>query len=425
MRLRSLRDPTEEVSFAEAAIRGSAAHGGLFMPVGWPRLERLDDLLGLGFGERSARVLRTLLGDELPGEVLDRLAAAAFDFPVPVVPLAADLGVLELFHGPTLAFKDFGARFLARVLGHLVAAGQAPERLTVLTATSGDTGAAVAHAFHGVPGVDVVVLFPAGRISTLQERLLTALGGNVRSFAVAGAFDDCQRLAKACFDDADLSARLGLTSANSINVARLLAQVLYYLEAAAQVRGRPLIVAVPSGNFGNLTAGLLARALGAPLEAFVVATNANDVVPRYLDTGRWEPRPTVATLSNAMDVGAPNNWPRVEALLGDLDPMRAVLRPVRVDDAATRAAMRELHGLGYVADPHTAVAYRALRDRLRPGEHGVVLSTAHPAKFRDLVEETLGIEVPLPPALARVAELPSGAVPLANDLEALKALLLG
>jgi threonine synthase len=349
---------------------------------------------------------------------------------VPLAPAADRLFALELFHGPTLAFKDFGARFLARVLRWIGerrgGSGQTRPR-TVLTATSGDTGAAVAHAFWRVPGFRVVVLYPQGRVSPLQERQLATLGDNVRALAVAGTFDDCQALVKACFRDPELEERHGLTSANSINIARLLAQVLYYFEALARLRdegiGEAPVIAVPSGNFGNLCAGLMARRLGLPTQAFVAATNANATVPEYLSGGAYRPRPSVATLSNAMDVGDPSNWERIEALSGgNLDTLRRELRWGSLDDAGTRAALRDLWNQGYLADPHTAVAWRVLTERLEPGEAGVFLATAHPAKFREVLEP-LGIEVPLPRALREVADRPLLAEPLPDDLDALRAAL--
>jgi threonine synthase len=292
----------------------------------------------------------------------------------------------------------------------------------VLTATSGDTGAAVASAFLGLQGVRVVVLYPAGRVSPLQERQFATCGDNVLALAVDGAFDDCQRLVKGAFEDPELVGGLGLTSANSINIARLLAQLLYYYEAAAQAQdGGSLVVAVPSGNFGNLYAGLLAQATGAPIARFVVATNANRVVPDYLDTGEYRPRPSVATLSNAMDVGAPSNWERIHALFrGDHGAMAAALRWGSRTDAETRETVLELDRAGYLADPHGAVACGVLQAHLGEGERGVFLATAHPAKFKESLEPTLGREIPLPKALSGLLEKPLLCEPLAADQAALK-----
>lgn len=422
MKLASTRNAAVQATFLEAAHQGLAPEGGLFAPVEIPRFADATDLLKLDFQTRSVEILHRFLGDELSRPEVEGLARAAFTFPAPLVPVRPGLSALELFHGPTLAFKDFGARFLARVL----ALDTAAKPRTVLTATSGDTGAAVASAFLGVPGVRAVVLYPAGRVSPLQERQFATCGGNVLALAVDGAFDDCQRLVKGAFEDPELVEGLGLTSANSINIARLLAQLLYYYEAAAQAeRGAPLVVAVPSGNFGNLYAGLLAQATGAPIAHFVVATNANRVVPDYLDTGEYRPRPSVATLSNAMDVGAPSNWERIHALFrGDHDAMAAALRWGSRTDEETQQTVLDLDRDGYLADPHGAVACGVLQSQLRAGEQGLFLATAHPAKFRESLEPTLGREIPLPRSLSDLLEKPLLCEPLAADQAALKRRLL-
>ncbi|HJV37537.1 MAG TPA: threonine synthase [Geothrix sp.] len=422
MKLASTRNAAVQATFLEAAHQGLAPEGGLFAPVEIPRFADATDLLKLDFQTRSVEILHRFLGDELSRPEVEGLARAAFTFPAPLVPVRPGLSALELFHGPTLAFKDFGARFLARVL----ALDTAAKPRTVLTATSGDTGAAVASAFLGVPGVRAVVLYPAGRVSPLQERQFATCGGNVLALAVDGAFDDCQRLVKGAFEDPELVEGLGLTSANSINIARLLAQLLYYYEAAAQAeRGAPLVVAVPSGNFGNLYAGLLAQATGAPIAHFVVATNANRVVPDYLDTGEYRPRPSVATLSNAMDVGAPSNWERIHALFrGDHDAMAAALRWGSRTDEETRQTVLDLDRDGYLADPHGAVACGVLQSQLRAGEQGLFLATAHPAKFRESLEPTLGREISLPRSLSDLLEKPLLCEPLAADQAALKRRLL-
>ena len=426
MWLYSTRDPSERATFSEAVLRGAPRSGGLYQPSAFPALEGVDAWLDLPLVERSAALCRLWLGDALPGEALDEVVASTLTFPCPLVEVAPDRFVLELFHGPTLAFKDFGARFMARILGELVSRGLTDGPITILTATSGDTGAAVAHAFYRVPGVNVAVLYPKGRISPLQERLFCCLGENVRTFRVDGSFDDCQAMVKGAFTDPALVRRLGLTSANSINISRLVAQTFYYFEAAAQApRGRPLTVSVPSGNFGDLTAGLFAQRMGLPVQRLLAASNANDVVPAFLAGGPYAPRASVATISNAMDVGAPSNWERIRALFqGDDDRLRAALTGGAVSDARTRETMRRLHqDHGYVADPHTAVAWAVMEDALRPGEVGISLSTAHPAKFVEVVEETLGISIPLPPELAAVADATLMSEDLPADLGALKARL--
>ncbi|MBI2382063.1 MAG: threonine synthase [Gammaproteobacteria bacterium] len=426
MRLYNIRHPEERVDFAEAVLRGIGRDGGLFFPENWPRFGDVPDLLALDFVSRSAEIAERLLGEVFSPEECRQLVADAFDFPLPLVPVAPGIYALELFHGPTLAFKDFGARFMARVLSALLARRGDAKPVTILSATSGDTGAAVAHAFYGLPGIEVVILFPKGRIAPLQEKLFTTLGGNIRCLAVDGDFDACQALVKAAFADPVLVARRGLNSANSINIARLLAQCFYYFEAVAQApRDGDLLVSVPSGNIGNLTAGLLAQRLGLPIAGFVAATNANDTVPRYLDSGVWQVRPTVATLSNAMDVSAPNNWPRVEELFAREHKGPAEeLRAEAFDEAQTIAALRELHALDYLAEPHGAIAYAGLKAALKPGQQGLFLCTAHPAKFQDSVESLLDLRLDLPAPLARLEGKPGLEQDIAADDSALRAYLL-
>jgi threonine synthase len=358
---------------------------------------------------------QALIGDEFAPDELTALVTAALDFPVPIVQVGDQLQVVELFHGPTFAFKDFGARMLARFMSH-VHTGAEP--LTVLVATSGDTGSAVAHAFFGVAGTRVVVLYPEGQVSAVQEAQFTTLGGNVSAVAVTGTFDDCQRLAKEAFANEGLKARVKLTSANSISLGRLVPQMFYYAYAALQAeRRQPVTVSVPSGNFGNLVAGVMAWKMGAPLASFVAATTVNDTVPRYLETGRFEPRPSVATLANAMDVGNPSNFERLQWLFGgDRDAMRGMISSsVHTDEDVTRA-IGELHRrYGYIADPHTAIAYlgtQALKPSSpqapKPSSPGRVafLATAHPAKFREVVEPAISETVQLPAALAATLERP-------------------
>ncbi len=425
MRLHNLLHPTETVTFSEAVRRGIGTGGGLFFPSEITPFADTDALLSLPFVERSIEIIGRLLGDEFSKAEITEILTDAFAFPAPLVPVSEGVFTLELFHGPTLAFKDFGARFMARTLGVLRrrAADSAP--LTILSATSGDTGAAVAHAFFGQPGVRVVMLYPQGKISELQEKLFCTLGGNILPVAVEGDFDTCQALVKAAFADAELVTRYGLNSANSINFARLLAQTLYYFEALAQVppeRRATTVISVPSGNFGDLTAGLLAQALGLPVGRWVIATNANATVPRYYQTGQWEVRPTIATLSNAMDVSAPNNWPRVAALLARPHPPHLTAQSISDDE--TRAALRHLYtDSGYLSEPHGAVAWAALAATRQPHETGIFLGTAHPAKFQESVEAILRIAVPLPPALAAVAHLPILSTHLPADFEALKGFL--
>lgn len=420
MILRSTRDRSSKATFAQALTRNLAPDGGLFIPEKLEPFQDIEALLALPWQERCIEIITRLLGDEFNRNDLAEVAREAFDFPVPLVQVDENLFSLELFHGPTLAFKDFGARFLARMLSLEREQSGTTGPLTLLTATSGDTGAAVARAFWKLPGIRAVVLYPKGRVSPLQEKQFASLGDNVLALAVEGSFDDCQALAKTCFADRELSSSLGLTSANSINIARLLAQTLYYFEAVARI-GKPPVIAVPSGNFGNLCAGLLAQRLGLPVRAFVAATNANTTVPDYLETGSYHPRPSVATLSNAMDVGAPSNWERIESLFeNDWNALRATLRWGSRDDEGTRQTIRELDSQGYLCDPHGAVAYAVLREHLEPGETGIFLATAHPAKFKEALEPVLGRAIPLPATLQEVAERPLLAEAIPADVEVMR-----
>ncbi|GKW12076.1 threonine synthase [Pectobacterium punjabense] len=406
MKLYNLKDHNEQVSFAQAIKQGLGSQQGLFFPLELPEFERteIDALLDLDFVTRSSRILSAYIGDEIAAETVFERVKAAFAFPAPVAPVAEDIAALELFHGPTLAFKDFGGRFMAQMLTEV----SGDEKITILTATSGDTGAAVAHAFYGLENVRVVILYPQGKISPLQEKLFCTLGGNIHTIAIDSDFDACQALVKKAFDDEELKKAIGLNSANSINISRLLAQICYYFEAVAQLpqeARNQLVVSVPSGNFGDLTAGLLAKSLGLPIKRFIAATNANDTVPRFLSNGNWEPHKTVATLSNAMDVSQPNNWPRVEELFRRKNWQLKTLGFGAVSDETTKETMHELDALGYLSEPHAAIAYRLLRDQLQAGEFGLFLGTAHPAKFKESVEDILGKELDLPEALAERADL--------------------
>jgi threonine synthase len=422
MELINLQHPEDRVSFREAVLQGLGRGQGLFFPDRFETLADVPDLLCEPFVPRSAAVLQHLIGDEIEPRRLAAMVASAFDFPIAVPEVGNGVRALELFHGPSLAFKDFGARFMARCLAEFHDGGP----MTILTATSGDTGAAVAHAYHGQPGIDVVILYPKGMISPLQEKLFCTLGGNVRTIAVEADFDTCQKLVKDAFEAPELKTQLGLNSANSINVARLMAQVCYYFEAAAAVDDlSDLVLAVPSGNFGNVTAGLIARRIGLPYKRIIAATNVNDTVPRFFDSGHWAPNPTVATITNAMDISLPNNFPRVLAMEEHHQlPLRDLLHATALDDEETRDAIRALHAGGYLADPHSALAWRALERSLAPGEEGVFACTAHPAKFLEVIEETLGIAVPLPPELdaVRDANVLSRTIP--GEFEALRAELL-
>jgi len=394
----------EPVSLAEALFTGLARDGGLYVPTTLGELRSPPDTVG-GLSD-TARWAAPRLLPGIDVGLLDRVATRALDFSVPLVEIQPGLHLLELFHGPTHAFKDIAARYMARLMSELDPGGVTH---TVLVATSGDTGSAVAHAFHGLTGYRVVVLFPRGGVSERQRRQMTTLGGNVTALAVAGTFDDCQRLAKEAFRDSDLRERHRLTSANSINVGRLLPQTFYYVHAAILLGWgkQPVRFVVPSGNLGNLCGGLLAHECGMPARGFVAAMNVNRAFADFLDDGTFQARPSIPTYSNAMDVGDPSNLERVRWLYRD-DPsrLRRDVTGVSVTDEETSRCIAEVYArTGYVLDPHTAVGMRAHeRAAERDGGPTVVLATAHPAKFPDVVEKAIGREVPLPPGIARVMD---------------------
>jgi len=406
----NLKENDEQVSFAGAVKQGLGKNQGLFFPETVPSFDNIEQLLALPLVERSVKVLYPFVSDDLTKKELTDIVTDAFNFPAQIQPINENRAILELFHGPTLAFKDFGARFMARCLQAFSAKDGKNKKITILTATSGDTGAAVAHAFHGIDNIRVVIMYPKGKISLLQEKMFTTLGGNIETIAIDGDFDDCQALVKQSFDDKELKETIGLNSANSINISRLLAQICYYFEAVAQLyrqKGKSalndIVFSIPSGNFGNLTAGLFAKAMGLPIKRFIAATNANDTVPRYLQSGEWSPNDTVATMSNAMDVSNPNNWPRVEHMLKSGIVDKDCVSSVSIDEEQTQMTMIALAKLGYISEPHAAVAYKALQYNANDTEFGVFLGTAHPAKFKDVVESTLGHPIGLPKELADCA----------------------
>jgi threonine synthase len=415
----NLKDATDKVNFAEAVKKGLGKHQGLYFPEKITPFSDIDEVLALPLVERSTKILQHLIGEELPAELIETIVTTAFQFPAPLQKVTDNIHCLELFHGPTLAFKDFGGRFMAQCLANI----SEGKPITILTATSGDTGAAVAHAFHGINNIQVVILYPKGKISDLQQKLFTTLGGNIHTVAIESDFDDCQQLVKAAFDDPDVRDGLHLNSANSINISRLLAQVCYYFEAIAQLpkeQQDKAVFSVPSGNFGNLTAGVIAKALGLPIKRFIAATNLNDTVPRYLQTGEWEPKQTIPTMSNAMDVSQPNNWPRIEALIEQGYISKDLIKGEGVDEEYTQVAMRQLSDLGYISEPHAAIGYRSLSKSLEEDEVGIFLGTAHPAKFRETVENVLGQPISLPQPLADSVGKPDFSADVDNSYEALK-----
>lgn len=409
------------VDLKEAILRSLPADNGLYMPVELPTLPDgfWDSYRDRSFQEIGLSVASAFFGDDVPEDALQDIVNGTLEFDAPVVQLSPQDHILELFHGPTLAFKDFGARFMARLMAWLTR--DEDRMLTVLVATSGDTGGAVASAFHKVQGTRVVILYPRGKVSGLQEKQLTALGGNITALEVDGSFDDCQTLVKSAFLDRELSDQLNLTSANSINLSRLVPQSFYYIHAARQLpEGSPPTFVVPSGNFGNLTAGLLAMKLGLPVEQFVAATNVNDVVPSYLASGEYKPRPSVATISNAMDVGAPSNFVRLQELFGgSLGEIQDKISGFAFDDEETRAAIREVKQThGYTIDPHGAVGWLAAKAwRLANSDvTTITLETAHPAKFLDVMDQELGKgSVEIPERLAVLADKEKVATPIGTD----------
>jgi threonine synthase len=430
LRYRSTSRKAPLTSLRGAVLRGLAPDGGLYLPVEIARHspEELEEFRGLPFTEVCFRVVRPFATPDVSEEVLWQIVSEAINFPVKLVSLSPGLHILELFHGPTLAFKDFGARFMARLMGYFVRGETRP--LTVLVATSGDTGSAVAHGFLQVPGIRVVILYPSKRISEAQEKQFTTLGENITALEVAGTFDDCQRLVKQAFSDAELNKHVWLTSANSINIGRLLPQMFYHVAAYRQlpVASVPLIVSVPSGNFGNLTAGIFAKRIGLPVAKYVASTNANDVVPEYLRSGEFHPRAAQATYSNAMDVGNPNNFPRLLDLCRNrLEYVQKEIWGHGATDEETLAAMKMLHEkFGYIADPHTTVGvlgWEAYKSQHPDPAQGLVLATAHPAKFADVVMKAIGTAPPLPDRLAAYLKRDKLSLPISNSYDEFKQFL--
>jgi len=428
----SSRGQAPQVGFSAALQQGLAPDGGLYLPVSWPRLAPQDFAGASALPEVATRLLAPFVAGDALGPLLGEIAAEALNFPAPLVPLDAEgrLSILELFHGPTAAFKDFGARFLAACFARLAPARAAP--LTILVATSGDTGGAVAAAFHRRPGIEVAVLFPTGRVSPTQERQLTCWGDNVLSLSVRGTFDDCQRLVKEAFLDAALAARSRLSSANSINLGRLLPQCVYYAAASLDIyrrHGERASFIVPSGNLGNAVACLWARRLGLPIEEVVLAHNANRTVPDYLASGEWRPRASRATLASAMDVGDPSNMERLRALYPELEELRGAVSACSVTDEEIRARIRAgYRELGQVWCPHTATAAEAwqrLAPERRRARRWVLVSTAHPAKFREIVEPLIGQAVPMPESLAKLFARPAQCVEIGATLDSVRAALEG
>lgn len=428
MQFYSTNGKSSPVSFREAVIKSLPSDRGLYFPEEVPELDFLflETMGHYSLDEIAFEVLRQYTKEDIPEEKLREILKDALDFPIPLVEVEQDIQCLELFHGPTYAFKDVGARFLARCLGYFNESEN--KEVTILVATSGDTGGAVASGFYNVPGVNVVILYPSGKVSDLQEKQLTTLGGNIRALEIEGDFDACQALVKRAFLDDELNQKLNLSSANSINIARWLPQSVYYFEAYKQLNtNRRLVLSVPSGNYGNISAGMLAQRMGLPIDRFIAASNANDIIPRYLKSGKYLVQPTVATISNAMDVSDPSNHPRVLALYDqDFKAVTKMTSGYTLGDEETRQVMKECYEANkYILDPHSAIAYSALKQSLGKKETGIFLGTAHYCKFLDTVEGALSSKVDLPDFVEGLMEKEKEATYMQNDYSIFKEWLLG
>ena len=426
----STNDKSAMVNFKDATILGQAPDRGLYFPERIPQVEKslLDNIESLSDQEIAFRVIRPYAGDAINESDLQRIVDETINFPIPVVHIHDSIYTLELFHGPTLAFKDIGARFMSRCLGHF--SKESSQKITVLVATSGDTGGAVANGFYDVPGVEVVILYPSGKVSSVQEKQLTTLGKNIKALEVEGTFDDCQQMVKQAFMDEDLKAKMFLTSANSINVARWLPQQFYYFLAWKQwkFKDNPPVICVPSGNFGNICAGLLAQKSGLPVKHFIAATNANDIVTRYLQSGIYQSRKAVATLSNAMDVGDPSNFVRIlELFQREYGIVKGALSSESVSDEETVQTIEKVkRSYNYLLDPHGAVGYAVLKKYLdvHTADKGIFLETAHPVKFYDVVEPVIKEKIPLPGSVQSIINKKKESVLMPAEFGELKNFLL-
>ncbi|MGB0864494.1 MAG: threonine synthase [Saprospiraceae bacterium] len=429
MKLYSTNNKKKFVTLEEAVLKGLPDDNGLFMPEMIPTLPAsfFKNLKDYSFVEIAFQITKTLFQGAIPEENVQEIIQNAVNFPAPVVELDENKAVLELYHGPSLAFKDFGARFMAQLMSYFNRKND--KELVILVATSGDTGGAVAAGFYKTLGIKVVILYPSGKVSDLQEKQLTTLGYNIHALEIDGSFDDCQALVKQAFLDKKLTSSIRLSSANSINIARLIPQSFYYVEAYKQLKTqKPVAFCIPSGNFGNLTAGLLAQKMGLPVAHFVAATNANDVVPNYLKTGKYEPRPSIPTISNAMDVGAPSNFKRMQDFYGDSwESMKQDIYGYACDDAATREGVKEVfEKYNYEIDPHGAIGYLALKEYLKvfPEHYGIVLETAHPSKFKVDMDEILEKSIDVPARLAVLKDKKKETTEMKADFGAFKNWLL-
>ena len=431
MKYYSTNQQERNVSLEEAVVKGLAADKGLYMPDTIKSLPAsfYDHIEELSFQEIACRVADAFFGEDVPTDTLNQIVCDTLSFDAPLVPVSDGIYSLELFHGPTLAFKDVGGRFMARLLGYFIRK-EGKQQVNVLVATSGDTGSAVANGFLGVEGIHVYVLYPKGKVSEIQEKQFTTLGQNITALEVDGTFDDCQALVKAAFMDQELNVHMQLTSANSINVARFLPQAFYYFYAYAQLKkaGKAdnVVVCVPSGNFGNITAGLFGKYMGLPVKRFIAANNRNDIFYQYLQTGVYSPRPSVATIANAMDVGAPSNFARVLDLYGNSHAAICadISGATYTDEQIAETVKNVWQAYHYLLDPHGACGYRALSEGLKPGETGIFLETAHPAKFKDTVEGIIGEPVEIPAKLQAFMKGEKQSVPMSKEFAAFKNYLI-
>ncbi|WP_282180365.1 threonine synthase [Maribacter stanieri] len=429
MKFYSLNNTAPEVSFDTAVVNGIAPDKGLYFPeeINPLPISFFENIESFSNEEIAFKAIQQFVSGIVPNDVLKDILKEVLDFDFPVVEITPNIGTLELFHGPTMAFKDVGARFMAQCLGYF--SSSTKNEVTVLVATSGDTGGAVANGFLGVEGVNVVILYPSGKVSDIQERQLTTLGKNITALEVDGTFDDCQAMVKNAFLDKELLDKMKLTSANSINVARWLPQLFYFLFAYKQVKskGKEIVFSVPSGNFGNICAGLVAQRLGMPVKHFIASTNVNDTVPQFMLTKEYNPKPSTATISNAMDVGDPSNFIRIRHLFkDDFEALKKNLSSYSFDDNNTKEALKEIYNIsGYIADPHGAVGYLGLKkyQQQHPETYGIFLETAHPVKFLDIVEETLNEKLEIPAQIQKVMGKTKTSIKISN-YEGLKDFLL-
>ena len=416
------------VSFKEAVLKGLPDDNGLYMPENIPQFnpEFINSLADVSFQEIAFESARLIIEDEIDELALKSIVNDAFNFDIPIRQVHDNIHVLELFHGPTLAFKDFGARFMARTMGHFLQTDG--REINILVATSGDTGSAVAQGFLGVEGIRVTLLYPKGKVSKIQEQQLTTIGQNITALEVDGTFDDCQHMVKAAFLDESLNKKLNLSSANSINIARLLPQSFYYTWAYAHLmnQNKDIYFCVPSGNFGNLCGGLLAKKMGLPISGFIAASNANDIVPKYLETSAFHPKASVQTISNAMDVGNPSNFTRLlDMYQGNYNAVVDDVRGISYNDEQTREVIREVNDAHhYLMCPHTAIGYAGLKHYLKTEDAGIFLSTAHPCKFKDVVDPLIPGEVEIPARLKEIIEKEKQAISMSNEFEDFKSFLM-